>query len=204
MLGKIIARPSNLLLLDEPTNHLDMESCDALIAALDNYEGAVVMVTHNELFLNALAERLVIFQNNTITLFEGGYDRFLSKVGWEDEKDADTEAPKTGTSVKPGRKESRKLRSELLARRSKTLKPMETRIAGIENSVDSLEKKLKDLHDEMIMASETGDGKKISALSRDIHRCETDIETLLDELTKTHVIYEDKVKEFDGLLSDLN
>ncbi|MEJ2477557.1 MAG: ATP-binding cassette domain-containing protein, partial [Desulfobacterales bacterium] len=45
MLGKLLATPVNLLLLDEPTNHLDMESCDALLAALDNFEGAVVMVT---------------------------------------------------------------------------------------------------------------------------------------------------------------
>ena len=47
MLGKLLATPVNLLLLDEPTNHLDMESCDALLAALDFFYGTVVMVTHN-------------------------------------------------------------------------------------------------------------------------------------------------------------
>ncbi|HRC99485.1 MAG TPA: ABC-F family ATP-binding cassette domain-containing protein, partial [Deltaproteobacteria bacterium] len=59
MLGKLLATPVNLLLLDEPTNHLDMESNDALLAAIDSFEGAVVMVTHNEMFLHALAERLI-------------------------------------------------------------------------------------------------------------------------------------------------
>ena len=61
LLGKLIATPLNLLLLDEPTNHLDMESSDALLAAIDNFDGAVVMVTHNEMFLDALAERLIVF-----------------------------------------------------------------------------------------------------------------------------------------------
>jgi ATPase components of ABC transporters with duplicated ATPase domains len=85
LLGKILATPVNLLLLDEPTNHLDLESCDALLAAIDNFDGAVVMVTHNEMFLRALAERLVVFQNEKIIVFEGDYESFLRKVGWDDE-----------------------------------------------------------------------------------------------------------------------
>jgi ATP-binding cassette subfamily F protein 3 len=50
MLGKLLVTPVNLLMLDEPTNHLDMDACDALLAAIDNFDGAVIMVTHNEMF----------------------------------------------------------------------------------------------------------------------------------------------------------
>ncbi|MFW6211124.1 MAG: ABC-F family ATP-binding cassette domain-containing protein, partial [bacterium] len=57
-LGKILLNPSNLLLLDEPTNHLDMESCDSMARALDDFPGAVIMVTHSELFLKHMANRL--------------------------------------------------------------------------------------------------------------------------------------------------
>ena len=85
MLGKLLVTPVNLLLLDEPSNHLDMESCDALLAAIDNFEGAVIMVTHNEMFLHALAQRLIIFQNDQVLAFEGGYQDFLDKGGWQDE-----------------------------------------------------------------------------------------------------------------------
>ncbi len=85
LLGKLIATPINLLLLDEPTNHLDIESNDALLEAIDSFDGAVVMVTHNEMFLHALAERLVVFDNDDIIVYEGGYGRFLEKVGWRDE-----------------------------------------------------------------------------------------------------------------------
>ncbi|MGD9244194.1 MAG: ABC-F family ATP-binding cassette domain-containing protein, partial [Desulfobacterales bacterium] len=73
LLGKLLTTPVNLLLLDEPTNHLDLESCDALLAAIDSFEGTVVMVTHNEMFLKTLAERLVVFHNDEIFIFEGGY-----------------------------------------------------------------------------------------------------------------------------------
>ena len=85
MLGKLLAAPVNLLLLDEPTNHLDMESCDSLLAALDNFDGVVIMVTHNEMFLHTLARRLIVFQDDAVTLFEGGYARFLEKGGWREE-----------------------------------------------------------------------------------------------------------------------
>ncbi len=94
LLGRIIASPVNLLLLDEPTNHLDLESSEALLEAIDSFPGAVVMVTHNEEFLYALAERLIVFQDGIITSFEGSYERFLERVGWsgEEEKAKPTQA----------------------------------------------------------------------------------------------------------------
>ena len=86
LLGKILATPSNLIFLDEPTNHLDMESCDALMAAIDSYPGAIIMVTHNELFLHSLANRFIVFQESGVRVFEGSYQYFLDKIGWEEEK----------------------------------------------------------------------------------------------------------------------
>ncbi|MBN2676252.1 MAG: ABC-F family ATP-binding cassette domain-containing protein [Alphaproteobacteria bacterium] len=82
-LGKILLHPVNFLLLDEPTNHLDMESCDALIGAIDNFDGAVAIVTHNEMFLHHLATRLIVFDGGKVFLFEGSYQEFLDKIGWE-------------------------------------------------------------------------------------------------------------------------
>ena len=59
--------------------------CDAMLAAIDSFDGTVIMVTHNELFLHALAERLVIFQQKGVQVFEGGYQDFLDQWGWEEE-----------------------------------------------------------------------------------------------------------------------
>ena len=88
LLGKIILQPCNLLLLDEPTNHLDMESSIALINALNNFDGASITITHNEDFLNNLATKLIVFDNNKVFVFEGNYENFLKEVGWcEEEQD---------------------------------------------------------------------------------------------------------------------
>ncbi len=200
VLGKIIAHPSNLLLLDEPTNHLDMESCDALLAALDSYEGAVVMVTHNELFLNALAERLIIFQGGSVSVFEGGYGRFLEKIGWEDERESSS-VHRNDTARMPGQKELRKKRAELMVKRSRELKPLEKRIADTENSIIALEKELEKLHGEMIEASQEKVGTRIAGLSQEIHRCEQQIEVLFRELSEVTALHEDKKRELEGPVS---
>ncbi|MBU6339523.1 MAG: ATP-binding cassette domain-containing protein [Rickettsiales bacterium] len=84
MLGKILLKGVNLLLLDEPTNHLDMESCDSLLEAIKNFEGAVVMVTHDESFLREVANKLVIFDDNKTFEFEDSYEFFLKRMGWKD------------------------------------------------------------------------------------------------------------------------
>ena len=85
MLGKILLRSANLLMLDEPTNHLDLDSCDSLLAAIKNFDGAILMVTHDEYFLREVANKLIIFDDNKVSMFEGTYEDFLTKVGWQDE-----------------------------------------------------------------------------------------------------------------------
>lgn len=88
LLGKILANPTNFLLLDEPTNHLDMESIEELTEQLDEYEGAVVIVTHSEMILRDIATKLIIFNEENAQLFLGKYDDFLEKIGWDDEPKA--------------------------------------------------------------------------------------------------------------------
>ncbi len=85
LLGKILVQPSHILFLDEPTNHLDMQSCDSLIEAIDAFDGSVVMVTHNEMHLRAVATKLVVFDKDEIFVYPGGYEDFLEDVGWSDE-----------------------------------------------------------------------------------------------------------------------
>jgi ATP-binding cassette, subfamily F, member 3 len=106
LLGKIISHPTNLLLLDEPSHHLDVESIEALIEELNDYAGALVIVTHSELILKALAKNLIIFHQGRAEYFHGGYEDFLEKVGWEGE-------PVTEKKVKTkiNKKEARKLRA---------------------------------------------------------------------------------------------
>jgi ATP-binding cassette subfamily F protein 3 len=207
LLGRILVSPINLLVLDEPTNHLDMESCDALLTALDNFDGTVVMVTHNEMFLNALAERLIVFQGDRVSVYEGSYERFLETVGWQDEGEIIGEmyriAERSSEEKRISKKELRRRRSEIINERSRILSPLEKRIAEIEDSIESHEEELSNLNEAMIEVSQVQDGSRISELSRSIHRCRTRIDSLFDELEKMTGTYEKYYSDFEILLSEL-
>ncbi|MDD5154470.1 MAG: ABC-F family ATP-binding cassette domain-containing protein, partial [Desulfovibrionales bacterium] len=207
LLGKLLATPANLLLLDEPTNHLDMDSCDALLAALDSFEGAIVMVTHNEMFLHALAERLIVFQDENAHVFEGTYQRFLEKEGWKEEKGLVKNIPASDDSLEPGsklnKKGLRRLRSEIITEKSKTLKPLEQKIAKIENKIEALEKELTEYTEAMQKASEGNTGKKIVELSQAIYASQTSIDRLFDELETLSGELNEKSALFENRLKQL-
>ena len=210
MLGKLLARPLNLLLLDEPTNHLDMETCDSLVMALDNFSGAVVLVTHNEMFLHALANRLIVFKNNRIGIFEGSYQAFLEKEGWEEESPSNSEredrvndAASAGEKIM-SKKALRKLRSEIVSRRSMALGALEKRIAHTEASIESCELELASLNGQMQTAAENQDGKQIADLSRSIARCQEEIDTLFSQLEQDMDELDDKGRVFEEQLSEID
>jgi ATP-binding cassette, subfamily F, member 3 len=202
MLGKLLITPVNLLLLDEPTNHLDMESCDALLAAIDNFDGAVIIVTHNEMFLHALAERLVVFQNG-VSVFEGSYQDFLDKKGWEDEaENAKISSVENGNGEfsKINKKDMRRIRSELIKERSQAIKPLENKISEIMNDIEHYETELAGFNEAIIKASQAQDGKRISELSQSIHSCKTAIDDLFIELEKNTVEHEKKQEYYNKQL----
>jgi len=207
LLGKLLLTPSNLLLLDEPTNHLDMDACDALLAAIDNFDGAVIMVTHNEMFLHALAQRLVIFQNDSIEVFEDTYQQFLDKGGWVQEAESPRPTAKSDhdneDTERHTKKEIRRQRSEILTERARALKPLEERIADIEDEIDVHEKKLARFNEEMQSATLNQNGEKIAEVSRAIHVCQSTIDRLFDDLEaagdtydKQKALFEQKLEKF--------
>jgi ATP-binding cassette subfamily F protein 3 len=83
-LGRILLNPVNLLFLDEPTNHLDMESTETLMEAVQRFEGSVIMVTHDEYFLNKIANKLIIYDEGKAFFYNGNYRDFQKKIGWKD------------------------------------------------------------------------------------------------------------------------
>ena len=198
ILGKLLVTPVNLLLLDEPTNHLDMESTDAMLAAIDNFDGTVVMVTHNEMFLHAVAKRLVVFQNGSIDVFEGGYQDFLDKVGWQDDEVLPEQRQIEGSEKnRLTKKEIKRLRSEFVNERAKVLSPLKKKMDETEQNIEKQEKRLAELTAEMQTAAEAGDSRKIEALGRTVFQCQSTIDRLFDELEMLTETYEEKNRVFN-------
>ncbi len=204
LLGKILASPANLLLLDEPTNHLDMDSCDAFMDAIQRFKGAVILVTHNEMFLHALANRLLIFQSNGISLFEGGYTDFLERVGWEDETDGSESQPsKSGQTKTVNKKDMRKRRADILAQKSRDITPLKKKIGEIEKKITAGEAQSSQLNMKLVEASEAGDGKRIARLSREFSEVQTEIERLYEDLDTCSRKLDDKEKEYGRQVAEL-
>ena len=208
MLGKLLVTPVNLLMLDEPTNHLDMDACDALLAAIDLFDGAVIMVTHNEMFLHALADRLIVFDDAGARMFDGNYQDFLEKGGWGDtvamtRRADDSDVDRSPDLPRLTKKELRRLRSEIITEKSKVLKPMEDAIAAAEDAIEKNETLLDRLNQEMVEASEQGDGARIGPLSQKIRACQEIIETRFAQMEQMDDQRQRLEKKFEKRLAEL-
>ena len=197
MLGQILAREVNLLFLDEPTNHLDMESIEALTEAIINFEGAVIIVTHSEELLRRVCDRLIIFSRDGAEYFDGGYDAFLSKIGWEEEE----EEKAVKTAPKSNNKENKKLKAELVRERNKLTSPLKKKIEKLENSIMELEDELSTNHQELIDASNSGDSASLMELSKTVSSKEAkveemflDLEVFQDEFDTIVFSYDEKIE----------
>ena len=108
-LARILVKPPNLLLMDEPTTHLDIQSIDALVHALKNYEGTLIFISHDVHFIRALAQNVLHVHSGRLTPYFGDYDYFLEKskatdaraaltAGFTDARPKQTAAPAKATA----------------------------------------------------------------------------------------------------------
>ncbi|MES2854431.1 MAG: ATP-binding cassette domain-containing protein, partial [Bdellovibrionota bacterium] len=91
ILATILANPVNLLVLDEPTNHLDIRSREVLLEAIKNFDGTVMIVSHDRHFLTQLATRVFEVDKNHIRVFDGGFDYY----NWKKAEEAGLSQSKT-------------------------------------------------------------------------------------------------------------
>jgi len=201
MLGKIISTDSNLVLLDEPTNHLDVQSVEALVESINRFDGAVIIVTHDEMILKRVAKKLLVFQHGNVELFHGGYDDFLRRIGWEDEADLKKATPalsKKETSL--SKKELRQQRGQIMNEKSKVLKPLTKKIETLEEAICKLEEELETVISGLQKANENQDGNEIVTLSKRLHDVQKQIDKSFAELEKTVRLHGEKNAHFEKLL----
>jgi ATP-binding cassette subfamily F protein 3 len=96
-LAKMLLRPANLLILDEPTNHLDIPAKEMLEEAIRNYDGSVIIVSHDRYFISQTVNKIVEIRDGELRLYRGDYHYYLDKISEEKEKSklAAIEAEKT-------------------------------------------------------------------------------------------------------------
>jgi ATP-binding cassette, subfamily F, member 3 len=190
LLGKILASPSNLLLLDEPTHHLDVESIEALIEAIDAFEGSVIIVTHSEWILERIEpDQLIVFQGGVQTHFLGSYTEFLEKEGWE-------ESASSKQKKIQHRENDKSKRAELVQERSKQLKPLQNEIQSLEKAIELKEQTLRTKEALLIEASNQSHSSQIIELSQIVSCLQQEIESDYQQLGRLYSDFEKKKGEF--------
>ncbi|MFC1478823.1 ATP-binding cassette domain-containing protein [Candidatus Margulisiibacteriota bacterium] len=174
LLGKLLLTPVNMLLLDEPTNHLDMESCDSLIEAVNAFPGAALVVTHNEVFLNSLANRLIVFEDDKVFIYEGGYQDFLQDIGWSDEEAISNKKNQKESTRKITRKQTK---AEQAKRRA-----LEKSIKNTEREIEKHEQEVESINIKIIEASAKGEAVTLRELTTELHELTTKVDGLYEEL----------------------
>ena len=199
MLGQILAREVNLLFLDEPTNHLDMESIAALTKAITNFKGSVIIVTHSEELLRRVCDRLIIFAKDGAEYFDGGYDSFLEKIGWEEELEEKT----IKTAPKNNSKENKKLRAELVRQRNKETSSLKKKVDKLESSIMEIEEELSINHEELIEVSNSGDSARLMELSKLVADKEKEVEDMFELLEEAQTELDEINKSYDEKIEAL-
>jgi ATP-binding cassette subfamily F protein 3 len=199
MLGQILARDVNLLFLDEPTNHLDMDSIEALTVAIQNFKGSAIIVTHSEELLRRVCDRLIIFAKNGAEYFDGGYDLFLEKMGWEEEENEEKGKQKPKTAFK----DNKKLKADLVRDKNKLISPMKKKIEKLEASIIKSEETLASHQKKLLEASSSGDSFKIIEFSKLVSLEQKEVEKMFELLEIIQSEFDEITNDYDKKIAEM-
>ena len=167
-LVKLMLKKTNLLIMDEPTNHLDIESREALESALSDYDGTILMVSHDRYFINKTADRILYLSPDGIKSFNGGYDDYVKAI----ESRVD-EPEKKVSSGAIDYKEQKRLEAKK-RKVANDFKKTEEKITETEDKITELGESLND-------PSIATDYEKISEISQSIDALNAELEALYEE-----------------------
>ena len=143
-LAKMLLQPFNVLVMDEPTNHLDIKSKNVLKQALQNFEGTLILVSHDRDFLQGLTNKVYEFKDRKIKEYLGDIDFYLNERKAEDfraiEKKNEARPIKEKTKVKPNNFENQK-----------KLKSLKNKLSSIESNISTLEKVIAKTDHELLI-----------------------------------------------------
>lgn len=195
VLALLIYQRPNVLLLDEPTNHLDLEMRHALSIALQDFQGAMVIVSHDRHMLKTVTDELLIVDNKKVMPFDGDLDdyaQWLKDKNKQEQVEVDINAPDSKTV---SRKEQRKLEADL----RKKLQPLKRHADKLEKQLDQLNTKQSKLENTLADPIIYQDANKQKLKQTLLEKSETD-----KALEEIEIQWMEASEEYEQRFSDLN
>jgi ATP-binding cassette subfamily F protein 3 len=156
-LAKMIVQPANLLILDEPTNHLDMSSQEVLQEAMAQYDGTIIIVSHNRHFVNSFVNKVLEIKKGCATLYEGNIEDYLYKLKNLEaarqiklQEGTDNDAVQEDSSVKQRGRAARQEQAKVRQEKSRKINPLKKDVEQAEENIAGMETRKKEL--EQVMA----------------------------------------------------
>ncbi|WP_422349089.1 ABC-F family ATP-binding cassette domain-containing protein [Flagellimonas sp.] len=142
-LAKMLLQPFNVLVMDEPTNHLDIKSKNVLKQALQNFEGTLVLVSHDRDFLQGLTDRVYEFKEGRIKEYLGDIDFYLEQRKAEDFRKIEKGEQKTPVKIEKPKENDYQAQ--------KKLKSLKNKLSGVEKKISQLEKEIAEIDHDLLM-----------------------------------------------------
>ncbi len=190
-LAKLMLLNANLLILDEPTNHLDLDSKEVLEAALSEFPGTILFVSHDRYFINKIADKVIELTKDEAIVYLGDYDYYVDKKAEMLEIEAFENKPEVVTKVDS----KRKLSFEEQKRIQSETRKLEREIAEIEETMESTEEKLEMLELEMTDPDVYQDHERLMELTEKTNQLKDTINQLLEDWETAQTKYEAYKKE---------
>lgn len=164
----IVFEHSNVLVLDEPTNHLDYKAKEALDTALSQYEGTIIMVSHDRYLLNSVPDKIIEMKPDEIIIYKGNYDYYMEHQQIETKEKATKPVEKSKAEVHYD--ESKKNKAQDRKRRAKLL--------NVEKEMDNLQDEIKNLKQLMEDPDVVSNYARLSEILEEIKMKEEQLEEL--------------------------
>jgi ATP-binding cassette subfamily F protein 3 len=187
-LARMLLKQSNFLILDEPTNHLDMNSKDVLMRSLREYEGSILVISHDRIFLDGIVNKIIEVKNKNVKTYTGNCSYYIKKKEEEEQELIDSRNDKQGNDNTNTRarknKEQKREEAEMRNKLFRSTKAVKEKILGIENTIIELEDRKQAI--EMDMATEAfyKNQDNIISANKELGTVKSDLEKLYAEWEK--------------------
>ncbi|MFZ5434499.1 MAG: ABC-F family ATP-binding cassette domain-containing protein [Calditrichota bacterium] len=205
-LAKMLLHPSNFIILDEPTNHLDMASQNVLLEALQEYEGTLIVVSHDRYFLDRLVDRVLEMDSSVLHDWPGNLSEYIERKGFlaEAQNDDSVSGDRVPVAAAPQvgfkSREQKRQEAEIRNRHSQTLREARTAMEMLQAKIEKSEARIAEI--EPLLADEElyRDPDKCRSLMSEYEKIRRNLPDLMKEWEVAAVKYEALEKQRDAEL----